>query len=278
MANPWFRMYQVFATDHKVQMLSEADQRRLVMLFCFRCNGDETLHDDAIAFQLRVSSEEWQETKRRFIEQGFIDESNLILNWNKRQFQSDTSTSRVNAYRERKKQQGNGNETFQKQKSNAVDTDTDSYTDKPKTIVRKSSARFTEFWLAWPKSPRKVDKAKCEKKWAALKLDAIADQIIQHVIAISKTKQWIDGFEPAPMTYLNGGRWADEIFTGEGATQSNTKPWYISSTGIEAKAKELGIVQDRDEVFPAFKVRVYKAAGITPEMVRTANEDFAQRK
>ena len=28
----WFRMYAEFATDPKVQMLSEADQRRYIML------------------------------------------------------------------------------------------------------------------------------------------------------------------------------------------------------------------------------------------------------
>ena len=57
--NQWFRLYSEFATDPKVQMMSEADQRRFIMLLCMRCsNGDETLHDDEIAFQLRISEEE----------------------------------------------------------------------------------------------------------------------------------------------------------------------------------------------------------------------------
>lgn len=60
MANPWFRMYAEFATDPKVQMMSEADQRRFVMLLCLRCSNDDvTLHDDEVAFQLRISNDEW---------------------------------------------------------------------------------------------------------------------------------------------------------------------------------------------------------------------------
>jgi hypothetical protein len=144
--------------------------------------------------------------------------------------------------------------------------------DKP--IVRTSSARFQEFWDTWPKSQRKVGKGACEKKWKSQKLDTIADQIIQHVTELKKTKQWTDGFEPSPITYINQGRWADEIFDGNGNAPANTKPWYISSTGIELKAKELGLELMRGEVFPDFKVRVYRAAEITHDMVRQANQDF----
>lgn len=73
--------------------------------------------------------------------------------------------------------------------------------------VSHQNSKFEAFWQAWPKSMRKVDKAKCEKKWAALKLDAIADQIILHVIEMRVSRQWTEGFEPAPFTYLNGRRW-----------------------------------------------------------------------
>ncbi|MFA6039869.1 MAG: YdaU family protein [Methylophilus sp.] len=163
------------------------------------------------------------------------------------------------------------NET--EEKANSITKELNNSYKKP--IVRKSSARFQEFWLAWPSSPRKVAKASCQKKWESKKLDEIADQIMKHLVAMKNTKQWLEGFEPAPLTYINQGRWADEIFTGTDAT--NTKPWYISSTGIDAKGKELGLVYLKDEQFPAYKVRVYAAAGITPEMVRIANSDFGRK-
>ena len=72
----------------------------------------------------------------------------------------------------------------------------------------QSAARFAEFWQAWPAGPRKQAKAECEKKWKARGLDDLADEIIGHVRAILKTKQFQD-FTPAPLTYLNQRRWED---------------------------------------------------------------------
>lgn len=48
-----------------------------------------------------------------------------------------------------------------------------------------------------------------------------------------------------------------------GSAPDAPKPWHQSAKGIEAKGTELGITQGRDEPFPTFKARVYKAAGIT---------------
>lgn len=126
MANPWFRLYSEFAHDPKVQMLPEAMQRRYVMLMCLRCSETlETLHETEIAFQLRLSTEELEQTKQLFISKNFIDKHWNLLNWDKRQFVSDSSTMRVAKHRSKKKQVSNVVETLQKRPSNAVDTDTD---------------------------------------------------------------------------------------------------------------------------------------------------------
>ena len=137
---PWFRLYHEFATDHKIQMLSEADQRRYIMLLCLRCStGNVTFHDSQIAFSLRISLEEWETTKNRFIEQKFIDKHNRILNWDKRQYLSDSSTARVRKHREGKKQAcnvsvtvGNGDETVT---VTSPDTDTESEYIVPTVLV-----------------------------------------------------------------------------------------------------------------------------------------------
>lgn len=106
--NPWFRMYHEFATDPKVQMLCEVDQRRFVMLLCFRCcNGDVTLHDDAVTFQLRVTPDEWAATKARLVAKNLIDEDNKPVAWDRRQYVSDRSNERVIRHREKKKQECN---------------------------------------------------------------------------------------------------------------------------------------------------------------------------
>lgn len=127
MANTWFRLYAEFATDPKVQMMSECYQRRFIMLLCIRCNGDVTLQDEEVAFQLRISNEEWQETKAVFVAKGLIENDNSPTAWDKRQFVSDSSAARVAKHREKKKQACNVTVT-------PPDTDTDTDTEN-KTLV-----------------------------------------------------------------------------------------------------------------------------------------------
>lgn len=164
MSNPWFRMYGEFANDPKVQMLSEADQRRLVMMFCARSsNCNETLHetpnethvtfsDDSIAFQLRISLEEWLRTKALFVQRGFLNEQNVLLNWNKRQYRSDSSTARVRAHRNSVKQQveqtGNADETKRNVTVTPPDTDTDTDKRKEKAVAKGEKAFVLPDWIS----------------------------------------------------------------------------------------------------------------------------------
>lgn len=107
MANHWFRLYAEFSHDPKVQMMSEAMQRRYIMLMCMRCSNElVTLHDDEVTFHLRISEQDWAETKALFIKKGFIDSDLNLLNWEKRQFKVDSSSSsaeRVAKHRAKKK-------------------------------------------------------------------------------------------------------------------------------------------------------------------------------
>lgn len=125
MAHSWFRMYAEFAHDPKVQMLSETDQRRYIMLLCLRCNGDVTLHETEVSFQLRISVEDWKETKARLVEKKLIGEDNNPTAWEKRQYASDSSRERVQKHREKKKSECNVDVTLQKRRCNSVDSDTD---------------------------------------------------------------------------------------------------------------------------------------------------------
>jgi len=125
MANPWFRLYAEFATDPKVQIMSEVMQRRLIMLFCLRCSNDlVTLHETEIAFHLRISNEELAETKALFLSKGFIDEAWNIPHWEKRQFVSDSSAARVAKHREKKR-----NEAKRPRNVTVTPPDTDTDTD-----------------------------------------------------------------------------------------------------------------------------------------------------
>ena len=202
MANQWFRMYSEFATDAKVQMMSEAMQRRYLMLMCLRCsNALVTLHDEEIAFQLRISDEELAETKALFIKKGFIDSAWNLLNWEKRQFASDSSKERVAKHRalqkQKQEQSSNADVTLHETKANGLDTDTDTEQsisapsaksprgtalpkdwtlpddwktwaekERPDVDVVTVAESFRDFWIAKPgKDGRKADWQATWRNW-----------------------------------------------------------------------------------------------------------------
>lgn len=74
-----------------------------------------------------------------------------------------------------------------------------------------ADADFEQFWKVWPSSPRKMAKLKCLAVWKRKNLGKHIDQIVANIKALKTSKQWVDGFEPAPLTYLNQDRWADEV-------------------------------------------------------------------
>jgi hypothetical protein len=135
-------------------------QRRYVMLLCLRCSEIlETLHETEIAFQLRLSTDELEQTKQLFISKNFIDKHWNLLNWDKRQFVSDSSTMRVAKHRSKKKQVSNADETLQKRPSNAIDTDTDTeQIQKRTTSVAPPIGVSDSVWQEF-KSLRKAKKA-----------------------------------------------------------------------------------------------------------------------
>lgn len=70
---------------------------------------------------------------------------------------------------------------------------------------------FAEFWQAWPKSPRKDGKAECLKRWRLRGLEADAAHIVAAVHAKAQTRKWLDGYEPAPLTFINQRQWMDDL-------------------------------------------------------------------
>jgi hypothetical protein len=128
-------MYHEFATDPKVQMLSEADQRRFIMLLCLRCcNGSVTLRDEEVAFQLRISIDEWHITKTILLGKELVKDDNAPSAWDKRQYVSDSSAERVAKHRASKKTSSNVTVT-------APDPETEGDTEIEKTPIQPSEKK-----------------------------------------------------------------------------------------------------------------------------------------
>lgn len=178
----WFRLYAEFATDPKVQMLSEVEQRRYLMLLCLRCsNGNVTLHETEVAFQLRISVEEWTTTKAVLVAKGLVDEDGKPTAWEKRQFDSDTSAARVSKHRENKKQRCNVTET----KSNALDTETERDKSKPKSkaVGTATASRLPADW-----HPSPDDLTFCAKERPDLSPLEVADRFLDYWISVPGAK------------------------------------------------------------------------------------------
>ena len=76
----------------------------------------------------------------------------------------------------------------------------------------KTIEHFDTFWSAYPK---KIGKAKCQRWFDTHKVDTkLLDTMLQAINTQKVTEQWTkdDGkFIPHPYTWLNQGRWDDEV-------------------------------------------------------------------
>lgn len=153
MAQPWFRLYVKFATDPKIQTMSEQDQRRWIMLLCLR--GSDSLTEimqyggePELARVLNVSIGSLSETKAALLARNLITESWDITNWDEKQYVTDSSRDRVQRHRENRRSSCNGDVTLPDRYCNvtvtAPDTDTDTETENNSTTPPRARAYACE--------------------------------------------------------------------------------------------------------------------------------------
>ena len=93
---------------------------------------------------------------------------------------------------------------------------TPSLSPSPRDVSRADEDRFSRFWAAYP---RKVGKQAAKKSWSRLHpSEELTQAILQAVEAQKQSRQWRENdgqFIPNPATWLNQGRWEDELPKGE---------------------------------------------------------------
>ena len=196
----WFRMYHEFASDPKVQSMTEAMQRRLVMLLCLRCSNTlVTLQDDEIAFSMRIDDAALADTKLLFLRKGFINEAWEIVQWDKRQFVSDSSAARVARHREKKREEEkrSGNVTVTPQIQNRTETEAEAEKEKTSTtpvgeLLHDVDPQVAQDWA----DMRKTQKAKINKTAIEgfRKQAALAGLSLEAVLRMCCERGW-RGFE-----------------------------------------------------------------------------------
>jgi hypothetical protein len=193
--------------------MDEVMQRRLIMLFCERCcDVTVTLCDDDRAFHWRIELPELASTKALFMRKGFCDEHWNVLNWDKRQFVSDTSKERTKRWRENKVRR-HGDVTVTK--CDVLDTDTEQI--HKKTIAQNGHARFSpsdieSVYLQYPRKTAKAAALKAIKK----SLENLDDEnpvaaLRARVIEFANSPAGHKGeFVPYPATWFNRKQYLDD--------------------------------------------------------------------
>lgn len=246
-------MYSEFANDPKVQMLSEAMQRRLIMLFCLRCSDvTVTASDEEIAFQLRISMADLDETKTLFVSKGFVTKSWEIRNWDKRQFRSDSSAERTRAYREKKRDDV---VTSQKRPSDALDTEQNRTDTEQKSAAKQVSQKT--------RMPKDFGISERVKVWASEKGHTRLDEHLENFASKSKALgyKYVD-WDEALMNAIRDN-WAK--LTSLNTPQSakfQSKDWMRDDISLERKAAELGVKAYPGEDHGALRQRVIQRAQI----------------
>jgi len=118
---------------------------------------------------------------------------------------------------------------------------------------------FNDFYKQYP---RKVAKKAAEKAWNRL---TFTEQTIA-LTAISKHNEYWQQTEtemqfiPHPATWLNQGRYEDELVMPikKEKPAKIDKSWMFTNEGIEAKAKELGLLGNGYDTYQSLKEKCIK--------------------
>ena len=216
-ADPWFRFYVRTLNNPKVQRLPSNIFKGWVNLLCLAKETDGVLPTvEDISFRLRLSKAKADDLISTLKTNGLID-GNKLHDWDDMQYPSDSSTERVQRYRERHKEQAcnvssNVSETVQ---SRVDKIRVDKSIEEPPLPPVGDLYDFEAFWDAYPKG-RRVGKQAALKAWKTIKPSSdLAKRIIKSITHQSDNGhfQGDNGkdFVPLPTTWLNQGRWDDEI-------------------------------------------------------------------
>ena len=208
----WYKFHIGDYLTHTVH-LSDAEDlayRRLLDLY-YMSEKKIPLDTESVARKIRLDLDITESVLGEFFERTETGYFNIrcdeeIARYNKQ----------VENNRQLGKRGGRPKKTESKSKSNPKRTLTETETEKEINTISSVSptvSRFDEFWNNWPVSKRKVAKTACKAKWERQALDPLADKINAVVTRLKASEQWVSGFEPSPLTFINQKRWEDDLTT-----------------------------------------------------------------
>jgi len=208
----WYKFHIGDYLTHTVH-LSDAEDlayRRLLDLY-YMSEKEIPIDTESVARKIRLDLDITESVLGEFFERTETGYFNIrcdaeIARYNKQ----------VENNRQLGKRGGRPKKTESKPKPNPKRTLTDTETEKERNTISSVAptfSRFDEFWNNWPTSKRKVARNACKAKWERQALDPLTDKINAVVARLKASEQWISGFEPSPLTFINQKRWEDESET-----------------------------------------------------------------
>ena len=121
---------------------------------------------------------------------------------------------------------------------------------------------FDEFWS---KYPRKVAKKTAMQAFAKMPQDEqeLALDVVDNHVEYWKIKETATEFIPHPATWLNQGRYYDELDMKPKAPVKPALPWYSTEQLTMDKARELGMQPRPGEDMGQFRARIAQRASET---------------
>jgi hypothetical protein len=119
---------------------------------------------------------------------------------------------------------------------------------------------FDTFWKLYP---RKVAKRAAQGAFNRLTKDeqAQAVEAIEQHVAYWKLKGTETDFIPHASTWLNQGRWEDELDMTPKELKRPSLPWYSTDELTLAKGRELGLNAYAGETMGQYRQRISQAIG-----------------
>jgi hypothetical protein len=179
---PWIKLHRSLLDDYEFSCLQDASKAHLMLIWLFASQNDGKIPEDAKFLQRKLGLERPPDLKT------FVDQGLLIP-------EQDASSEIADRKQE-------ASDTLSLARSQ----------EKRREETEKSTARFAEFWSAYP---RKVDKQEARKAWDSMHLaNGEFDSVMTGLERWRNCDQWQkDGgqFIPHPSTWLRKRRFEDEI-------------------------------------------------------------------
>ena len=114
---------------------------------------------------------------------------------------------------------------------------------------------FNEFYSLYP---RKQGRRAAEKSWDRLTSQEQTEALeaLPNHLEYWKLKQTEKDYIPHPATWLNQGRWEDELDLTPKEMKKPSLPWFSTDELTLAKCKELGITPYAGESFSQLRARI----------------------